>query len=141
VKSLTGRIKGQDSAVRKIAERLALTKSGLDLRPYRPDGVFLLVGPTGVGKTELANGEWELAITIAREMKNVPAEADALRGLSTTWLDAPGSYHNGACGLAFADGHSEVHKWQAKPVAGQEANLADWNWMAQRTSAKVVTSP
>jgi prepilin-type N-terminal cleavage/methylation domain-containing protein/prepilin-type processing-associated H-X9-DG protein len=60
---------------------------------------------------------------------------------STTWLDAPGSYHNGACGLAFADGHSEVHKWQAKPVAGQEANLADWNWMAQRTSAKVVTSP
>jgi ATP-dependent Clp protease ATP-binding subunit ClpA len=54
VTSLTGRIKGQDSAVRKIAERLALTKSGLDLRPYRPDGVFLLVGPTGVGKTELA---------------------------------------------------------------------------------------
>jgi hypothetical protein len=40
------------------------------------------------GKTELASGEWEQAITLARGMKNELAEADALRGLSTTWLDA-----------------------------------------------------
>ena len=26
--------------------------------------------------------------------------------------DAPASYHNGACGFAFADGHSEIHKWK-----------------------------
>jgi prepilin-type N-terminal cleavage/methylation domain-containing protein/prepilin-type processing-associated H-X9-DG protein len=26
--------------------------------------------------------------------------------------DAPASYHNGACGFAFADGHSEIHRWQ-----------------------------
>lgn len=25
--------------------------------------------------------------------------------------DAPATYHNGACGFSFADGHSEVHKW------------------------------
>jgi prepilin-type N-terminal cleavage/methylation domain-containing protein/prepilin-type processing-associated H-X9-DG protein len=25
--------------------------------------------------------------------------------------DAPASYHNGACGFAFADGHSEIHRW------------------------------
>jgi prepilin-type N-terminal cleavage/methylation domain-containing protein/prepilin-type processing-associated H-X9-DG protein len=25
--------------------------------------------------------------------------------------DAPATYHNGACGFAFADGHSEIHKW------------------------------
>jgi prepilin-type N-terminal cleavage/methylation domain-containing protein/prepilin-type processing-associated H-X9-DG protein len=29
------------------------------------------------------------------------------------WIDLPASYHNGACGVAFADGHSEIHKWQA----------------------------
>ena len=29
-------------------------------------------------------------------------------------VDLPASYHNGACGFAFADGHSEVHKWQGK---------------------------
>jgi prepilin-type N-terminal cleavage/methylation domain-containing protein/prepilin-type processing-associated H-X9-DG protein len=26
--------------------------------------------------------------------------------------DAPASYHNGACGFAFADGHSEIKKWK-----------------------------
>jgi prepilin-type N-terminal cleavage/methylation domain-containing protein/prepilin-type processing-associated H-X9-DG protein len=26
-------------------------------------------------------------------------------------VDLPASYHNGACGFAFADGHSEIHKW------------------------------
>jgi prepilin-type N-terminal cleavage/methylation domain-containing protein/prepilin-type processing-associated H-X9-DG protein len=30
---------------------------------------------------------------------------------TTYWNDLPGSSHNGACGLAFADGHSEIHKW------------------------------
>jgi prepilin-type N-terminal cleavage/methylation domain-containing protein/prepilin-type processing-associated H-X9-DG protein len=30
---------------------------------------------------------------------------------STTWIDVLASYHNGACGLGFADGHAEVHKW------------------------------
>ena len=26
--------------------------------------------------------------------------------------DAPATYHNGACGFSFADGHSEIHKWR-----------------------------
>src|SRR4030095_12420187 len=30
---------------------------------------------------------------------------------SSTICDCPGSYHNGACGLSFADGHAEIHKW------------------------------
>ncbi len=30
----------------------------------------------------------------------------------TEWIDLPASYHNGACGFAFADGHSEIHKWR-----------------------------
>ena len=29
----------------------------------------------------------------------------------TSWIDQPASYHNGAAGFAFADGHSEIHKW------------------------------
>lgn len=30
---------------------------------------------------------------------------------ATQWGDLPASYHNGACGFSFADGHAEVHKW------------------------------
>src|SRR5207247_23051 len=28
------------------------------------------------------------------------------------WIDQPANYHNAAGGLAFADGHSEIHKWK-----------------------------
>jgi prepilin-type N-terminal cleavage/methylation domain-containing protein/prepilin-type processing-associated H-X9-DG protein len=32
---------------------------------------------------------------------------------ASSWVDQPASYHNGAAGFAFADGHSEIHKWRA----------------------------
>jgi prepilin-type processing-associated H-X9-DG protein len=32
---------------------------------------------------------------------------------ATQWGDLPASYHNGACGFSFSDGHAEVHKWQS----------------------------
>jgi prepilin-type processing-associated H-X9-DG protein len=30
--------------------------------------------------------------------------------------DAPATYHNGAAGFAFADGHSEIHKWRGRAM-------------------------
>ncbi len=48
------RVIGQEDAIVKVAEVVRMTKSGLDINPERPDGVFLFIGPTGVGKTELA---------------------------------------------------------------------------------------
>jgi prepilin-type N-terminal cleavage/methylation domain-containing protein/prepilin-type processing-associated H-X9-DG protein len=31
----------------------------------------------------------------------------------SSWPDLPASYHGGACGIAFADGHSIIHLWQS----------------------------
>jgi prepilin-type N-terminal cleavage/methylation domain-containing protein/prepilin-type processing-associated H-X9-DG protein len=31
----------------------------------------------------------------------------------SSWGDIPASYHNGACGFSFADGHAEIHKWRS----------------------------
>ncbi len=33
-----------------------------------------------------------------------------------TWGDVPAFYHNKACGFGFADGHSEIRKWQSKNI-------------------------
>ena len=44
---------GQNVAVRSVSEAIRRSRSGLS-DPQRPIGVFLFVGPTGVGKTELA---------------------------------------------------------------------------------------
>ncbi len=44
--------------------------------------------------------------------------AVASRGVisSARIIDFPASYHNGACGFSFADGHSEIHKWIGKTI-------------------------
>ncbi|WP_342245373.1 type VI secretion system ATPase TssH [Pseudomonas sp. OTU5201] len=47
------RVMGQDSALGTIAQRIQAYRAGLT-DPQKPVGVFLLVGPTGVGKTETA---------------------------------------------------------------------------------------
>src|SRR5215216_4522631 len=51
---LAHRVIGQKEAVRAVAERLRLNKGPLKENHYAPDGVLLFLGPTGVGKTELA---------------------------------------------------------------------------------------
>jgi len=50
---LSGRIVGQDAALDVIARSLRRARSGLK-SPSRPIGSFMFLGPTGVGKTELA---------------------------------------------------------------------------------------
>ena len=63
------------------------------------------------------------------------------------WVDLPASYHGGACGVAFADGHSEIHKWREantrQPVRlldisriSVKANDPDVQWFRQRTPRK-----
>jgi prepilin-type N-terminal cleavage/methylation domain-containing protein/prepilin-type processing-associated H-X9-DG protein len=42
---------------------------------------------------------------------NDGSEVITVEKLITQWIDLPASYHNHACGFAFADGHSEVHRW------------------------------
>jgi ATP-dependent Clp protease ATP-binding subunit ClpC len=51
---LSQRVVGQPAAVRAVARRLRLNKGPLKNGFERPDGVLLFLGPTGVGKTELA---------------------------------------------------------------------------------------
>ena len=48
------RVIGQKEAVRAVAQRLRLNKGPLKESHYKSDGVLLFLGPTGVGKTELA---------------------------------------------------------------------------------------
>ncbi|NOZ51706.1 MAG: type VI secretion system ATPase TssH [Gammaproteobacteria bacterium] len=57
--NLRKRIKGQDHAIDSIHEGLQAAKAGLN-NPNTPMGVFLFVGPSGVGKTETALGVADL---------------------------------------------------------------------------------
>lgn len=52
-KNLSGRVIGQDHAVKAIASAVRRSRTGLQ-DPNRPIGSFIFLGPSGVGKTELA---------------------------------------------------------------------------------------
>jgi prepilin-type N-terminal cleavage/methylation domain-containing protein/prepilin-type processing-associated H-X9-DG protein len=74
----------------------------------------------------------------ANQMVESPAQARI--------IDFPASYHNGAAGLSFADGHAEIKKWQdarTKQPVRNNNNLAlnqaspnniDMIWLADRTT-------
>lgn len=64
---LHGRVIGQDEAVTKVSEAILRSRAGI-ADPNRPVGSFLFLGPTGVGKTELAKA---LAQNLFDDEKNI----------------------------------------------------------------------
>jgi prepilin-type N-terminal cleavage/methylation domain-containing protein/prepilin-type processing-associated H-X9-DG protein len=73
---------------------------------------------------------------------------DPIRPGSYVMVDYPASYHNGAGGLAFVDGHSEIRKWvdprtrpvlrpgQLLPLGVPSPNNRDVDWLQDRTTIK-----
>ena len=70
---------------------------------------------------------------------------------ASQWGDTPASYHNGACGFSFADGHAEIRKWLSRtskykvyytagpPTIGFDAaGKTDFRWYNDRTGWTLV---
>ena len=77
------------------------------------------------------NDGWFMASLAGFDPRN-PAEQ-----VASGFGDAPGSWHNKACGFSFADGHSEIHKWRTyDELKGVNGSADDVDWLQSKTTAK-----
>jgi len=88
---LHGRVVGQDQAVEAVANALRRARSGLQ-DPNRPIGSFIFLGPTGVGKTELARALAEFMFDDERAMVRLDMSEYQERHTVARLLGAPPGY-------------------------------------------------
>ena len=79
---------GQDAAIDALSAAIKMARSGLG-RPEKPIGAFLLSGPTGVGKTEVAK---QLAFTLGIELLRFDMSEYMKRHTVSRLIGAPPGY-------------------------------------------------
>ena len=88
---LHGRVVGQDAAVEAVANALRRARTGLQ-DPNRPIGSFVFLGPTGVGKTELARALAEFMFDDDRAMVRLDMSEYQERHTVARLVGAPPGY-------------------------------------------------
>jgi ATP-dependent Clp protease ATP-binding subunit ClpB len=85
------RVIGQDEAVSSIANAIRRSRAGLS-DPHRPIGSFLFLGPTGVGKTELARALAEFLFDDERAMVRIDMSEYMEKHSVSRLIGAPPGY-------------------------------------------------
>ncbi len=89
--ALHARVVGQDAAVAAVANAIRRSRAGLS-DPNRPIGSFLFMGPTGVGKTELARALAEFLFDDERAMVRIDMSEYGERHTVSRLVGAPPGY-------------------------------------------------
>ncbi|KAM0830244.1 hypothetical protein ACQ4PT_066360 [Festuca glaucescens] len=104
------RVVGQDEAVNLVAQAVLRSRAGLD-QPSQPIGSFLFLGPSGVGKTELAKALAEQLFDNEKMLVRVDmSEYDSV-GSITRLVGAPPSY------IGYEDGGQLTEKVRRHPYS------------------------
>src|SRR5262245_43868275 len=90
-RELHQRVVGQDEAVAAVADAVVRARSGLK-DPQRPIGSFIFLGPTGVGKTELARALAEFLFDDERAMIRIDMSEYQEKHTVSRLLGAPPGY-------------------------------------------------
>ncbi|MFN8140550.1 MAG: ATP-dependent chaperone ClpB [Fimbriimonadales bacterium] len=88
---LHDRVVGQDEAIRVVADAVRRSRSGIS-DPHRPIGSFMFLGPTGVGKTELARSLAEFLFDDERNMVRIDMSEYQERHTVARLIGAPPGY-------------------------------------------------
>jgi ATP-dependent Clp protease ATP-binding subunit ClpB len=89
--ALAKRVVGQDEALRIVSNAIRRSRAGLS-DPKRPNGSFLFLGPTGVGKTELAKALAEFLFDTEESMVRIDMSEFMERHSVARLIGAPPGY-------------------------------------------------
>ncbi|MEI8338190.1 MAG: AAA family ATPase, partial [bacterium] len=107
---LTKRVVGQDEAVKKIADTIKRSRAGVS-DPNRPIGSFLLLGPTGVGKTELTKALAEFLFDDERSLIRVDMSEYMEKHSVSKIIGAPAGY------VGFEEGGQLTEQVRHRPYS------------------------
>jgi ATP-dependent Clp protease ATP-binding subunit ClpB len=107
---LHDRVVGQDEAVEAVANALRRSRSGLQ-DPNRPIGSFVFLGPTGVGKTELARALAEFMFDDERAMVRLDMSEYQERHTVARLIGAPPGY------IGFEEGGQLTEAVRRRPYS------------------------
>jgi len=104
------RVVGQDEAVRAVSDAIRRSRSGLG-DPHRPMGSFIFLGPTGVGKTELARALAEFMFDDERAMVRLDMSEYMEKHAVSRLVGAPPGY------VGYEEGGQLTEAIRRKPYA------------------------
>src|SRR5437667_4853892 len=107
---LARRVVGQDDAIRAVSNAVRRARSGLS-DPNRPIGSFLFLGPTGVGKTELARALAEFLFDDERAMIRIDMSEYMEKHTVARLIGAPPGY------IGYEEGGQLTEHLRRKPYS------------------------
>ena len=139
------RARGWSQRVRSVSGNIYVGAGNAESGPTEPNFVHV------TKMIELINPAPSESWVYVDEHPDSINDAGFFSPRATSWIDLPASYHNGACGFAFADGHSEIKKWvssvdQVKvrltTYSGTSVPAGDRDvaWLRYRTQRKAGTN-
>ena len=108
--ALRERVKGQDEAVLTVAKAVRRARAGLG-DPRRPNGAFIFLGPTGVGKTELARALSEFMFGNEESMVKIDMSEFMERHSVARLVGAPPGY------IGYEEGGQLTEAVRRKPYS------------------------
>jgi len=109
-KTLHQRVIGQDEAVRNVADAIMRSRAGIQ-DPGRPIGSFLFLGPTGVGKTELAKAVAQALFDDERNMVRIDMSEYMEKHTVSRLVGAPPGY------VGYEEGGQLTEEVRRKPYS------------------------
>ena len=132
------RVVGQDEAVRLVSQSILRSRAGI-ADPKRPIGSFLFLGPTGVGKTELAKTLAEALFDSEKNLVRIDMTEYMEKFSVSRLIGAPPGY------VGYEEGGQLTEKVRRKPYSVvlfdeiEKAHEDVWNILLQILEDGVVT--